>query len=525
MRSSPNKYLENASSVLQSGAFRQLAFMIGIAISVALGIVLYMSIQEPTYQPLDYQVNQQNMAAIVDTLDKAGIQYKINDRDGVLLVAAKDLQAAKMKLSSAGIAKDDSFNYAFLNEQNNFANSQFIENARYIRALENDLAKTISAIEGVSGARVHIAVPQNNVFADESNKVTASVVLSIAPGFSSDREKIRSIIQIVADSVPGLDPKDIAITDQYGHFLSDSLNQEEVYNTAQLTYQNNIQSYYEKRIQAMVVPLVGENKVTVRVNADIDFTQQEDAEEAYDPDKKVLLSEQTMSEQTDSSGASGAPGALSNSPPEESGKGASAGNSGGSQGRSQSTKNYNVTKTVTYKKSNFAKIKALSVAVVVDNDVELDPKTKQYITKPLDQERINKITDLVKATVGFDQLRGDKVTVVNSSFNTVKDDLPRVSSHMWEQPWFWDMGKKIVGIIVGFVFLIILYRRLSRYASTSGGFQRIKTVSPSMETEELNNPNSKMHEFKQEGMSKLKQLASAEPNRVALVIKNWVGKP
>ena len=524
MRSANNaKYINNVKSIFQSNAVRQLVFMVGIAVSVALGIVLYMSIQEPIYRPLDYQVTQQNMSAMIDTLEKAGIEYKINDRDGVIMVPAKDVQLAKMKLSSAGVAKDDNFNYSFLNDQNNFGNSQLLESTRYLRALENDLAKTISGIEGVSAARVHIAIPKNNTFADENNKVTASVVLNISPGFMSDKEKIRSIVQVIADSVPGLDPKNIAITDQYGHFLSDSLSSDSIYSAAQLNYQNSIQSYYEKRVEAMLVPILGENKVTVRANADIDFTQQEDAQEQYDPDKKALRSEQTMSDQTDGgNGASGAPGSLSNTPPDGGNK-SQSGSAGGNQ-RNQSTKNYEVTKSVTYKKSNFAKVKSLSIAVVVDNEMVQDPTTKQYVAKPIPQDKINKITDLVKATIGYNQERGDKVTVVNSGFSETKQGMVTGQLRLWEQPWFWDVAKKVIGIPLGFLFLFILYRRLSKYSETTK-MHRLSSSAVAEDAELTENTSiNKMHEFKEEGMHKLKQMATMEPTKVASIIKTWVGK-
>ena len=165
-----SKLLDGVKATFQTGMLRHLFFLVGIALSVAIGIGIFMSIQEPSYRPLDYQINQRNMASIIDTLDKSGIRYKINERDGVVLVPVNDVELAKLKLSAAGIAKDDSFSYSFLNDQNALGNSEFLENARYIRALENDLSKTISAIEGVSSASVHIAIPRNNVFADENNK-------------------------------------------------------------------------------------------------------------------------------------------------------------------------------------------------------------------------------------------------------------------------------------------------------------------------------------------------------------------
>lgn len=516
-------------TIFQSGTVRQLFFMVGVAISVALGIVLYMSIEEPIYRPLDYQVNQQNMSAIIDTLDKAGVQYKVNDRDGVIYVSAKDAQLAKMKLSAAGVAKDDSFNYSFLNDQNNFGNSQFIENARYLRALESDLAKTINSIEGVSSARVHIAVPQHTVFADESGKTTASIFLSIAPGFASDREKIRAIIQIIAGSVPALDPRDVAISDQYGHVLSTGMDQNSIFNAEQLTYQNSLQSYYEKRIESMITPLLGANKVSVRVYADVDFTQQEEALEQYDPDKKVLRSEQSLTENSDSSGASGTPGSLSNSPPSDSGSAAggdkskSSSSSGGSQGRNQSTKNYELTKSVNYKKSNAAKIKNLSVAVMVDNETVLDPKTKQYVTKPLDADKIAKITSLVQATIGYDQARGDKVIVVNSGFSPVKEEAAMPALRMWEQPWFWDVTKKALGILFGLIVLTVLYRRLSSNLATQRRALP-KQIQPSQIEDDTHQMRENVEKAKLQKINDLKQLATTEPGRVASVIKNWVGR-
>ena len=516
------RYSDGLRSLLQTGTARQIIAILGFSVSVALGIVLYMSVQEPVYRPLDYQINSQNMGTIVDTLDKANVQYKINDRDGLIYVSAKDLQLAKIKLSSAGVQKDDSISYSFLNEQNSFGNTQFIENARYLKALEGDLSKTISAIEGVSGAKVHIAMPQNTTFADENNKVTASIVLNVTPGFASDKERVRSIMQILSGSVPGLDPKNVAITDQFGHPLSDGMDQDSIYNGAQLSYQNNMQNYYEKRIESMILPLLGENKVTVRVYADIDYTQHEEAQESYDPDKKVVRSEQTLSEQTDSQGGSGAPGSLSNGPPSE-GEPAKSSSGGGSQGRSQTIKNYELGKSVSYVKSNSAKIKSLSVAVVVDNEMTVDPKTKQQVTKPVEQEKLTKIQNLVEATIGYNKERGDKVTVVNSVFKATKQEVPEIITHFWELPWFYDAIKKIVGVILGFIVLLVLYKKISKYLqSTPVTMTRHHSMSDDMDDEAEHSHQSQ--EMQKERLNKLKKLASSDPDKVAVVIKNWVGK-
>lgn len=522
MAESQNRYLGSLRGLFFAPAIRQLVFLAGIAGGVAIGMTLYSSIREPVYKPLDYQINQSNIASVVDTLDKAGITYKIDESNGIVLVDQASVQIAKLKLAAAGIAKDDSFNFSYLNTQGGIGNSQFQENARYARALESDLSRTISGIEGISNAKVHIAMPQNNLFSDENHKPTASIVVNMAPGFSSDKDKIRAIIQIVASSVPGLDPQDVAITDQYGHYLSNSFDQSSIANAEHLNYQNSLQSYYENRIESMISPLVGENRVNVRVTANIDFTQQEEAQEQYDPNQKVIRSEQQLTEETGSSGSSGAPGSLANTPPEgESGQGA-AKQSSSSEGRSQSIKNYEVTKSVTYKKVTQPKINSLSVAVVVDNEVTVDPKSNQSISKPVDKDKLAKITDIVKATIGFDEKRGDKVTVVNSVFKPVVIDSSPAKIHFWEQAWFWDTIKKTIGIILGFSLLFILYKKLSNYVKTTPPAVQVPMMN--VGDEDIHRLTNELQGLKQAKMEKLKELASKDPTRVALIIKNMVGK-
>lgn len=514
------KSVTNLKSLLNLPIVHQLLFILGVAAGVTVGIMVYTSIREPIYRPLDYQINSQNIAAVVDTLDKAGIQYKVNQQDGLVYVAAKDIQLARLKLATAGVSRDDGFNFSYLNDQNNIGNSQFLENARYLHALESDLAKTISSLEGISAARVHIAIPQNNIFADENRRPTASVVLSMVPGYAADKERIRSIVQIVASSVPGLDPKDVSVTDQYGHLLSNALDEKSVYSTEQLSYQNNVQNYYEKRIESMIVPMLGDNKVSVRVHANIDFSQQEEASESFDPKQQVLRSEQTITEQNGGGGASGVPGSLSNTPPSNNQAKQQA--KGGGEEKNESVKNYEVGKSVTYKKSDYAKVTNLSVAVVVGDEMVMDPKTHKYISEPISQDKLNKITELVKATIGYDQKRGDNVTVLNSSFNALQmNNAEGGGIRLWDEPWFWDLVKRLIGISIGIVFLVVIYRRISHHLKITAT-QKTMYIS-----EDGNESETKkiLGATKEEQLDRLKRLANQEPSRVALIIKNWVGKP
>ncbi len=224
----------------------------------------------------------------------------------------------------------------------------------------------------------------------------------------------------------------------------------------------------KKRIESLINPLVGENKVSVRVQADIDFTQQEEANEKYDPNEKVLRSEQTTSEETGASTASGPSGALANTPPTGGdGGGDSKNQTTSSQGRSQSIKNYELSRSVTYKKSNVAKLKSISVAVALDNQTVIDPKTNKAVSKPVSKELLAQITDLVKATVGFDEKRGDRVTVVNSQFNVAENTAPVPPGHFWTEAWFWEIVKKIGSIVFAFVMFVVIYKKSMGYLPRS----------------------------------------------------------
>lgn len=507
-----NNYLQTILVILQNHLFRQMMFIVLLAIGVAAGIYTYYSIQDPLYRPIDYKVSDKNASAIADILDKANIKFKIDDTNGVLMVAAKDAKTARYKLAAAGIQKDDSFNFSYLNDQSSIGESQFIENARYLRALEGDLVKTIVAIDGISAAKVHIAMPSNNIYADEKSKPTASVFITVGNGLITDKEKVRSIIQIVASSVPGLDPKDVAITDQYGHYLSNSISEDSIITQEHMAYQTNIQSYYEKRIESLINPLVGENRVNVRVQADIDFTQQEEANEKYDPNEKAVRSEETVTEETGSSSGGGAPGSLANSPP-TSDSGAKSASS--SQGRSQSIKNYELSKTVSYRKSHEAKVTSMSVAVVLDNIVTIDPTSKKEVSKPVDKETINKITDLVKATIGFNEKRGDRVSVVNSKFSVAEALPPVAPAKFYEEAWFWEIVKRIVSTLFALVIFYVAIKKFAKFTAN----MKVEAPSASSDNAEL---TKQMRELKQEQINQLKEIASKDPSRVALVLKNWV---
>lgn len=517
MERSLDSAVETLKSIFNFNIVRRIFFLTSIAASAAVGFGLYHWIQEPIYRPLPYVVDNNNLQSIIQVLDKNRINYQLNESSHSISVPVAEIQRAKLSLARAGVSNDKGFSFSYLNSENKIGGSQFLENARYIRALESDLAKTISDIQGITAAKVHLAIPQNNIFADENRKPSASVIVHFGPGYESDKEKIRAIIQLIAASVPELDSSKVMITDQYGHDLSGALHSGTFLSREHFDYQNTMQNYYENKIRSLITPIIGANKASISVNINLDFTRQEEAREEFDPAQVMLRSEQSINETNGAAGAAGVPGALSNLPPANDQGAPNPQQALSGQNRSESVKNYEISKSMRYIKQISPKVKDISVAVVVDNEQQFDEQTNKSIAKPLSEEKLQKLNALVKSAIGFNQERGDSVTVVNSNFIPEPMVQPDKNA-LWQEPWFWEWGKRAVGILIGFIFLLLVYRKFSKDL----GFKQ-KLAHPAILAQGADgNITPEMMALKEEQLKIIKELVVKDPTKVAGVIKKWI---
>ena len=507
-----------ANGFLKLPIFRQIGLLFGLSASIALGFAVVLWMQEPSYRPLYTNLSMKDSAEVIDTLKLAGIKYKLNEINGTILVPEKYVYKAKMKLASAGLSGSPDSAYDVLEKSSSFGTSQFMENKRFLHALEIELSRTISNINGVKTARVHLSVPKQSVFVADTRVPTASVFVRLGSGYRLEKEQVSAIVQMVASSISGLKAKNVSVTDQNGSLLTGDIDDAMALSKEQFEYQKNMQSYYEKRIGTMIAPMVGLDKVRVRVHANIDFTQKEQTDEQYNPDKKTVRSEQTISENNNSSAAGGAAGAIANQPGgAPGGKKSSSGSS-----RSQTVKNYELNKSISYVKSPQGNITNLSVAVVVDDASKVDPKTKKISYVPLSKEQMDKITNLVKTAIGYDEKRGDKVSVVNSRFIPPPEIKALPALAFYQQPWFWDIVKKTLGVLLGLIIAFGLLKPLLRnLAAKAKNEKKVAAADGSDAEAQLLSPE--MLQLKQQQLESLKQVAKQEPSRVAQILKNWVG--
>lgn len=517
---------------------RQLGLMAGLAASVAIGVAVVLWSQQPDYRMLYSNLAEQDSAAITTALDSAGIRYSFSDGTNTILVPANRVHDARLKLAGEGLPRGAGSGFELLEEKNGFGVSQFMENARYQRALEGELAMTISALNTVRTARVHIAIPKQTAFARNQRQPSASVTVDLYPGRSLNEGQSAAISHMVAASIPNLEVQNVTIIDQSGRLLTSGDVDDDMRLTAtQFDYRKRIEDHYIRRIEDILSPITGPGSVRAQVNADIDYTVTQETREIFNPDQRAIRSEQIVEENFGNGRNSpiGIPGSLSNQPPmldeqmaEENENGRPAGNS-----TRRNVRNFELDKTISHSRMNGGVLQRLTAAVVVDDHKRID-ENGEMVSVPLSEEELTRLTQLVREAVGFSTERGDSVNVINASFTPVQeiDMTPEPVSALAG----FDVGsmlKQLLAIfVVGFLIIGVLRPVLRELAArgkstpmaalaADGGDQGIADDQLSLSGDGRPALPRGQQGFEQ-NRDAARNLASQDPKRVAQVVKNWV---
>src|SRR5580704_17076 len=284
--------------------------------AVAAGVTVVLWSRGPTYSMLYANLGNQDQAQITQALDAAQIPYRMAPGSNAIEVPAERLNDARLKLAGQGLPEGGG-GFAMMDKDPGFGVSQFMENARYQHALEAELARTISALRPVEGARVHLAVPRQSAFVRDHKGSSASVFLQLKQGRRLEQEQIQAIVNLVASSIPDLEANQVTVVDQQGRLLSSPEGHDEFsLREQQFDMVHRLEEDYTQRIEALLAPMIGPGRVRAQVVAQVDMAVSEEAHEQYKPESQIVRSEQ-LSEQTtrDGSASGGVPGALTNQPP------------------------------------------------------------------------------------------------------------------------------------------------------------------------------------------------------------------
>lgn len=526
-------------------AARQMLMLVAVAGAVALGVMAAFWGQTPNYGLLYGNLNDKDTGGVIEALTKSNIPYKIDEGSGAVMVPAKQVHEARLKLAGQGLPRGTGVGFELMDEKPAFGNTQFQEIARYQRAIEGEIARSIMTLSNVQSARVHLALPRQSAFIREREQPSASVLLNLYSGRAIEPDQVSAIVHLVASSVPNLLTGRVTVIDQKGKLLTSSDATRDLSNSSnQLEYRRKMEESYARRIEEILTPITGTGSVKAQVTADVDFTITETARESYNPQGQLVRSEQTA-EEINNGGASagGIPGALSNQPPgaasvpETTAKPPAgqkpAGNTAQVQAQAantsnatvntskRATRNYELDKTISHTKQPTGNIRRLSVAVVVDDIVNTSKSGKITRTarKPEDLARM---TSLAKEAVGFDEKRGDSVNVTNAAFSTPAAASPVAEAPLWKQEWLWDIARQIGGGLLALIVLLMVVRPLLRGLSArpaGGGMQggvsddRLSLSAPAQ--------GSAPSGYDAQ-MTAARSSAQQDPKRVAQVVKQWV---
>ncbi|WP_273455395.1 flagellar basal-body MS-ring/collar protein FliF [Nevskia ramosa] len=544
-------------------AVRQLMAIAGIALAIAAGITLFFWAQKPNQAPLYPNLGEKDSAEVADALRAAGIEFKLDGASGSVTVPADKVHEARLRLASQGLPKGSSLGMEMIREEQGFGTSQFIETARYQLALETELSRTIGSLMSVKSSRVHLALPKPSAFARSRDQASASVLLELHPGRQLEAGQVASIVHMVASSVPNLQPSAVTVIDQYGHLLTgDGNNSEADASSEQFSFARRVEADYVRRIEQLLAPMMGAGRVSAQVSADVDFSVTEEAREAYNPNPQAIRSEQTSEEAT-RNGAGGAaqgiPGATSNQPPNPTqavplntvngapvpsapatAVASTAASTTPTTETRSATRNFEIDKTISHTRKSPGKVQRLSVAVLVDNLPKANDKGVLMPTALTDAE-IAKVQALVREAVGFDEKRGDTVTVQNAAFMPNEALAPIAPLPIWQQPEMRDYARQGLGALVVLLIALLVVRPMLKSLMSPSAPRTVDAVLEQMAerkaqlavggemTGEVLGDRlslSSAPEVPKVYEQKLVQARAAvaqDPKRVAQLVKNWIG--
>lgn len=530
---------------------QKMRLALGVALLVVIGVVGLVMGRQAEWRVLYADLADKDGGAIVAQLTQMNVPYQYAAGGGAILVPADKVYDTRLRLASQGLPKGAVTGYELMDTANRFGMTQFQERLTFQRGLEGELTRSIQALSSVASARVHLALPNQNGFFRDQQKPSASVVVGMNAGRTLDRAQLAGIIHLVSSSVPEMDPKAVSVLDDTGKLLStppDDLMGAGG-DAQQLQRVQQIEQLYSSRIMDILEPVVGRQNVRAQVSAELDFSQTESTSELFKPnqtpDASAVRSQQVLEAgaAAGAATATGIPGAVTNQPPGPSAapiNGAAqvpvaAGATGAGNGaRKESIINYEVDKTVRMVRSATGTIKRISAAVVINHQTTTDAKGKTT-TAPMSDAQLEKLTSLVRETIGFNKERGDSVNVVTAPFTVEKlktEPLP-----VWQQPVLLDLLRSMawpVGTLLfaALVLLGLVRPALKVLAAQPAGASAGTATLDAVESEQpdrplLSSPAAASAQALEPTPSELaledaRKLTRDNPAAVANIVKTWI---
>jgi flagellar M-ring protein FliF len=438
--------------------------------AVVLGLLLFfvyisMQVSGPRLDLLYKDLSSEDSAAVAAKLEELKIKYEISPDGATVKVADKEVGRARMLLAQDGLPNGGSLGYELFDKQSSFGTTSFVQNITQVRALEGELARTISSLEQIKSARVHLVLPQRELFSRENHPASASVFLRLKGATQLDNEQILGIQAIVANAVPDLKPKSVSIIDSHGALLASGTEDDTTLLTNKAEEaRRKYEQHMTKVIEDLVGRTVGYGKVHANVVASLNFDQQSENQEIFDPQGQVVRSTQAVDDKSAETDPGSDNVSVQNNLPA-----AQGGSVGGSEptstaARTEETTNYEISKTVRSIVKQTGEVKKLSASVLIDGTYTTD-KDGNKVYQPRSEQEIKSITALVSSAIGYDEKRGDKLEIINMQFADISTDAEEDTSLImgFERSDLLNTAQiLIVGVMIVLVVLLVLQPMVGR---------------------------------------------------------------
>lgn len=532
---------------LWSSSQRNLVLSAVLAAIVAALIVVALWSSSQSFRPLYGQQEQFDVGDIVSVLEAESISYRLQEQNGQVLVPEGEVARVRMLLAAKGIKAKLPTGLDSLQEDSSLGTSQFMETARYRHGLEGELVRTIIALNAVSNARVHLAIPRQTLFVRQNGEApSASVMLELKAGEDLKPEQVEAIINLVVGSVTGMKPEFVSVIDQYGRLLSADVASGDSgkVNAKYLDYQKNLEKQVIQRAADMLTPIVGPSNFRVQVAADMDFSRVEETQEILD-NTPVVQNEHTVQNNSIDQIALGIPGSLSNQPPVTGEKPTQ--DSQNSNARSEINRQYAVGSSVRRTQYQQGQVKKLNVSVLLNSAAAPNG------TAWSDQEK-TEISAMLMDAVGISAARGDSLSLMSFNFTPIEIEAPP-SIPWWQDPTVQQPLRYVIGGLLGMAMIFFVLRPLIMHLTGADRRGQELEFAPPPEEPYYENLQTREEREREDALNRrleekgikassgldvssdmlpppgspleiqlkhLQLIANEEPERVAEVLKQWV---
>lgn len=500
---------------------RKIATAAVLLISIALFAVLIIQARTADQQLLYANLSMNDAGAVAAWLKNQKIEYSLRHEGKDIWVSADQLYQTRLELAANGLPSGGGIGFEVFDKQS-FALSDYVQKVNYTRALQGELARTISALAPVESTRVHLALPEKRVLKGQQKNATASVIVTLVPGRSLDPQQVQGIIHLVAGSVTDLEPDNVKVIDSNGVVLQGQKKgtEENLVSLDTLNFQREVEHNLEMRAQDLLDKTMGKDKAMVRVSAALDFSKVEKTQELFDGDDPVIRSEQINQESTGSDNAGGIPGVQSNLQGNESKQGATSPPSS----KNSHTTNYEISKTISKTVNPVGTVNKLSVAVLVADKVKQESGENSPAPAPWTTEELKSIENMVAAAIGLVPTRGDMINVVSMPF--IDPEIPESVS----EPVIADSSYQYLPLVkyalIGLAVLLLYFLLVRPMIKTMKGEvkEHYKTVQQLENEQQLQIP-----EIPEEpplpvddAITALRREVQQNQIPTAFILKNWI---